>query len=410
MHRSFFLLFVSTAWIQAATINLENVPSFAIGHNPQLKAAALRIDEARGRLLGAGRLQNPELEIGFSQNVRRPERSFEVGFMQRFPVTARLQLEKRITKEQLLAAEAEVRDARRRVGAESRAGAIKYVALNAQKTLRQQQLANSREQTEFLQKRVGTGEASVVDVSQVELEAEQLRVEIVQLETQQVVLSGELRVLMGIPGSEDVNISGSLASPDKVPAKGAGNIQRPDLDASHHLANAARESVALAKARKWEDVGAGIATSAERTEDAPDGFSNDYFLGFRVSIPLPVWNQNQGAIQEASAAATRAEKETSALAFTIRAEAEAARGEMEVLAKLIREMDQALLPKASSLEEQLRNAYATGQTPLTEALRARARRLELAQRRIDVLRDFHLARARWEAALGSPRSKGGEGK
>lgn len=411
MHRIFIFLLASTSWLRAVTLSLEDAPAHAIRHNPQLQAAALKIDEARGRLLGAGRLQNPEFDFSFSQNVRSPERAFEAGFMQRFPVTSRLHLEKRITRSQLLAAEAELRDARRRLGAEVRAAAIRYVALAAQRALREQQLTTSREQAEFVQKRVGTGEASVVDATQLDLEAEQLRVEIVQLETQRAVLAGELRTLLGVPATQSVQITGTLGTPGKIPARGAGVITRPDLEAAQHQANAAREAVSLARARKWEDVGAGLTATAERAEDAPDGFSNDYFVGFRVSVPFPLWNQNQGAIAEAAATAARVEKEKSALAFAIRSEAEAARGEMAVLAKLIGQMDSSLLPKAAALEEQVRGAYTAGQTPVTEVLRARGRSLELSQRRIDVLRDFHLAKTRWEAALGaSGVGKGKPGK
>ena len=408
---SFCVFLASAAALHAVTLPLEDVPAYATRHNPQLKAAALRIDEARGRVLGAGRLQNPELDFAFSQNVRYPERSFEVGFMQRFPVTDRLRLEKRVTRAQLAAAEAEVQDARRKIANEARLAAIKYVAFDAQKALREEQITNSREQAEFVRKRVGTGEASAVDSTQVDLDAEQLSIEILQLETERATIVGELRSLLGVPPRESVRITGKLSAPGNIPGTASGLLKRPDLEAARHTATAARESISLARARAWEDVGAGMTATAERTEDAPDGFSNDYFLGFRVSVPLPVWNKNQGGIAEAQATAARLETEVTALSFSIRAEAEAARGEMRALAKLISDMDSSLLPKVATLEDQLRASYATGQAPLTEVLRARARRLELTQRRLDALRDFHLARARWDSAGGqTTTAKGGQGK
>jgi len=401
----------SAAGLHAVTLSLEEAPSYAIRNNPQLKAAALRIDEARARILGAGRRQNPEFDFGFSQNVRYPERSFEIGFMQRFPVTDRLRLEKRVTRAQLATAEAEVREARRKISDETRAAAIKYVALDAQKALREEQIKNSQEQAEFVRKRVGTGEASAVDATLVGLDVQQLSIEVLHLETERARIGGELRSLLGVPARETVRIAGKLSAPGKIPGTASGSLSRPDLEAARHTAAAARESISLARARAWEDVGAGLTASAERTEDAPDGYSNDYFLGFRVSVPLPIWNKNEGGIAEAQATAARLDKEVAALGFAIRAEAEAARGEMRALAELISEMDASLLPQASTLEEQLRASYVTGQTPLTEVLRARARRLELSQRRLDALRDFHLARARWDAAVGRPTSaNGGDGK
>ena len=401
---STLLFLLTAAMASAVTLPLDRTPAYALAHNPSLAAARLRIDEARGRALGAGRLANPEFEIDFSQNVRTPERSVGVAFVQRFPLTARLRLEKAVSHAQLAAAEAEVRDAERRLVAETRAAAVKYLALRAQRELRRQQLANSRDQTEFVSRRVAAGEASAVEVAQLDLDGQQLTVEMLQLDAARAVLSGELRTLLGVAADEAVEITGTLDIPGALPAKGASGADRADLAAARHHADAARQTVGLAKARKWEDIGVGLTAGGERTEDAPEGFSNDYFLGLKLSVPLPIWNRNEGGIAEASAAATRASKEADALAFNIRSAAEAARGEMAALARLVAEMDDGLLPKAAQVEEQLRASYGTGQTPLTEVLRARSRRLELSQRRVDALRDYHLARVRYEAALGRPAS------
>lgn len=396
----FILSFAATGTAMALTLSFERAPEYALTHNPTLSAARLRIEEARARLTGAGRLANPEMEVEFSQNIRMPERSLGIALMQRFPLTARLRLERAISQTQLAAAQAEVADAERRLVAELRTATVKYLALTAQRELRRQQLANSRDQSEFVARRAAAGEASAVEVAQLGLEGQQLTVEMLQLDTARATLSGELRLLLGAPPGEAVAITGDLAAPGAPPKREAGGENRPDLAAARHTADAARQAVGLARARKWEDVGVGLTAGGERTEDAPDGLSNDYFLGLKLSVPLPLWNRNEGGIAEASAAAARAGKEADALAFQIHNEAETARSEMAALARLVAEMDGALLPKAAQLEEQLRAAYATGQTPLTEVLRARARRLELSQRRVDAVRDFHLARVRYDAALG----------
>jgi cobalt-zinc-cadmium efflux system outer membrane protein len=409
--KSIFLLliFASSAWAKEVRLRLDETPAYARRHNLELAAARLRIAEARGRLLGSGRLTNPELELEFSQNVRVPERVASIGFMQQFPLTARLRLERAVSHAQLAAAEAEVRDAERKLVAEVKLAAVKLLAVQAQRELREQQLTNSREQTEFITKRVATGEAAAVDATLTELEADQLSVELLQLETSRAALLGELRPLLGVPAGLGVTITGTLAPPGPVPAKGASGAQRADLAAARHTAESARRATERARAQKWQDIGAGLTASAERTDDAPEGFSNDLFLGFRLTVPLPVWNRNEGGIAEASAAAMRAEKEIEALKLSIRTAAEAARAEMAALAKLVNEMDSALLPKAAQVEEQLRTSYGTGQTALTEVLRARARRLELLEGRLDAVRDFHLARVRYDAAIGrsfSPTSTG----
>ena len=178
-----------------------------------------------------------------------PERSLEVAFMQRFPLTARLRLEKAVSKAQLSAAAAEVRDAESKVAADVRRVSVKLLALRAQQELRQQQLANSREQTEFVTKRVTTGEGSAVDAIQVDLETQQLEVEFLQLESARATLTAELRPLLGISANRPIEIAGTLPAPGTIPRTGATGETRPDLQAAHLHALAARQNVGLAKVR-----------------------------------------------------------------------------------------------------------------------------------------------------------------
>lgn len=398
-----FLACATAAWARDISLSVDGAADYALKHNPTLAAARLRIEEARGRLEQSGRLANPELEFDFERNTRGREGATGVALVQRFPLTARLRHEKAVSRAGLAAAEAEVRDGERKLAAEVRTAAVKLLALKGQRGLREKQLTNSRELSSFLVKRVETGEASAVDASQVELESRQIEIETLQLTTEEVTLVGEMRPLLGLAGDQDVKISGDLSSPSGTPTKGSVT-NRPDIKAAEARANAATAAVQQQRASRWEDIGFGATYTYERVKDEPDPLETDHILGFKVSIPLPIWNNNAGRIHEAEAAAVRATKEVNATKLTANAEAIAARDEMAVQAKLVSELDSAVLPKASQIEEQLRGTYSAGQTALTEVLRARTRRLELERLRIDALRDYHLARVRHLSATASTPS------
>ena len=200
-------------------------------------------------------------------------------------------------------------------------------------------------------------------------------------------------------------MSGELPAPGSLPSPRPSITDRPDVVAARHTAEAAEQAVNLAIKNKWEDFGAGLIAEAERSEDMPEGLSNEAMVGFRFSLPLPFWNKNEGRIQESRAAAQRARKETEARVVEAQGEAIGARGEMAALVKVIADMDDRLLPKSRDLENQLRQVYATGQGTLTDVLRATERRLTLESRRLDALRDYHLARVRYSAAVGKPNSR-----
>jgi cobalt-zinc-cadmium efflux system outer membrane protein len=125
------------------------------------------------------------------------------------------------------------------------------------------------------------------------------------------------------------------------------------------------------------------------------------FFGFRLSLPLPFWNKNEGKVQEKHAAAQRVRLETRALANAIQNEAAAARADMEAQLKLASDTKEKLLPLVLQQTERLEKAYESGQTDLLTVLRARDQRLQLEATVLNALRDYHLARVRYEAAIGT---------
>jgi cobalt-zinc-cadmium efflux system outer membrane protein len=176
--------------------------------------------------------------------------------------------------------------------------------------------------------------------------------------------------------------------------------QRPDFLAATLEVDAARQGIDLQQALRYDDVEAGLFAAAERTEDAPNGYDNEGIIGFRFRIPLPLWNKNEGAIEEAQATHERRTLEATALARQIRLEVESDRAQMLEWAKLIRELDETLLPLAAEQSKAADEAYAQSLTDIQTVFRSREKNLQLAATRLDALREFHLALIRHEAASG----------
>jgi len=385
----------------AAAFTSESAVRHALANNADLAAARLTVEEARGRLAQAGRLANPELESELKPNVRGREGVLAFGLTQRFPLTARLRLEKAVSRAELAVAEAEVRDAERRLAAEVALAAVDWLALGTQRELKERQLANSRELVEAANRAAGVGEGSALEAAQFDLEAQQLVTQLLQLDTGHAALLGELRPLLGVPAPEPIEITGTLPEVAVVGTEAVALSRRADHQAALARREAAERALALARANRWQDLGVGLLGEMERAEDIPAGIQQDNFVGLRLSLPLPFWNRNQGRVQEATATAQRRVKESEALAFRIRAEVEAAERQMAVAARLAGEVTATLLRKASQLEERLAKLRAEGQASLADVLRARERRLQLESTRMEAVRDFHRARVRLDIATGA---------
>lgn len=85
----------SMAAAPSVVVTLHSFGDRIRAQNPDLAAARLGIQEALGRLTQSGQLSNPELETSLESNSRIREGRLEIGLSQRFPVTERLQLEKK---------------------------------------------------------------------------------------------------------------------------------------------------------------------------------------------------------------------------------------------------------------------------------------------------------------------------
>ena len=384
---------------QSAVVSLDSAASLVRSNNPDLAAARLRIDEAQGRHKQAGRLANPELEAGMEQNAAFREGKLEFGFTQRFPVTARLRLEKIVTATEVKSAEAEIREMERQWIARAREGVVKVLAIRQRRELLKQQSTLANEFAGFLAGIAGKGEGSIVDAGQAKLEAASLAVDIHLLDAEELAILGELKPLLGIQPGTDLLVGGVLKEP-VMPKASVDPQARPDYQMAGYEAEAAAASVALEQARRRDDIEGGVFAGADRSEDVPEGFDTEAIVGVRLKVPLPLWNRNEGAIDEARAKHQRMEMERAALARTIHLEAETARVSMQHWATVITNIKTTLMPLADEQAALAEQTYRNGQGEIQSVLRAREKRTALAIAGLEALREFNLARVRHDAATG----------
>lgn len=367
-------------------------------HHPQLKAARLTIEEARGRQLGSGRLANPSLGMDWRSESRLSPLTAEFSFEQSFPLTKRLGLEKKLNSQLVAAAELEVRDVERRLIGEARSLAIKMHALEKQRALRLQQTELAHKLSEFTKGRAEKGELSPLDAAQAQVDSQRLLLEGRRIEIERISLLGALKPMLGVAPRDGLTITGdmpALVMPGSIPW-----ARRADYQLAKAKEQAAQTDIALARSKRLQDVSVGLVGGPEQQHVAEQGYQRTGFIGFRISLPLPFWNRNQGEISEKNASAERQRLESVALASQIASEADTARREMQANIDLARETRDKLLPLVQQQTAKLEKAYEAGQTDLLTILRAREQRLQLEAAALDAVRDFHLARIRYETATG----------
>lgn len=386
----------------AAAFTPDAAIRHAIAHQPELAAARLLVAEARARFKQAGRLDNPEVETEVRPNTNAREGILALGLTQRFPLTGRLRAERAVSDAGILAAEAELHDAERQLANRTGLAIADWLASTARLELAGHQWTNALMLAGALESAADKGEVSRLDARQLRLEAGQAAVRRRQVEQERAMLQGELRRLLDLPGEEPLSLSGGLPlamAGSPVPAT-AETQPHPDIRlALARLEIACRES-RLARARRWQDVGVGLVGEHQRSEDQPVGVRRDDFLGVRVTLPLPVWNRNQGHIHETESRVERRRLELQAVQLRIRTGQDAARETFALAAATERDWREQLLPSARELEEEVRQLREQGQAGVTDWARARERRLQAEAAHLEARRDLLRAWLLAQAAFG----------
>jgi cobalt-zinc-cadmium efflux system outer membrane protein len=395
---SFFL--VVSLYAEPALVLSESTLSSRIqAQNPELKAARWRIQEALGRLNQAGRPSRPKLDVEWEQDARMRETEWRMGVSRSFPVTDRLLSEKAIGKKELEAAEREVRAFEQELLGQALESFVQALALKSRRELLGKQQVEAKEFADSLQQNQQRAEASAIDAAQAKLDAASLLIEQRQLDATEKTIFAELKKLLGMRPDDHIAVSGVLPA---LQAPQQGNIsRRGDYLQALSEVSVAQAEVRHAQSLRYDDLDAGIFVSGARREDAPNGYERDTMFGFSLSIPLPFWNDNAGAVQAAEAKVQRRQQETIALVENVKNQAQGATEEMKQWKLLDQQIARELLPLAQEQVKLATKSYQQGQGEIQSIFRARAQVRQLSLSQLDARREYHLARVRYEASVAA---------
>jgi cobalt-zinc-cadmium efflux system outer membrane protein len=163
------------------------------------------------------------------------------------------------------------------------------------------------------------------------------------------------------------------------------------VDGSAELALAAAEQeralaavgVELARAQQDLTVSAGLRYFHETDEAA---------LVVGVAIPLPFWDQNEGAIARAESERSRLRFETEAIRRNIEREANTARSQMSIARAEIESIDARLLPSAEKALAFATQGYNAGGFSYLDVLDAQRIVVQARLQRISAFHSYHSAR------------------
>lgn len=352
-------------------LTLDQALEMAERRHPQLAETRAWVEAASGRAQQAGAFPNPEAILGAQQipiqSYPVPDRQYVAGFGQTIPLGNRLSkareaelLEREV---RLRGLESVHRQLRKRVHGSFATALYQESAFQAQGRI----TAGLASVVAVTKSRLEAGDVIPQDVARSEMELARAEVELRRSESLRKQALIALSAAIGDPDLEVKSVEGNLDVAFEVPTLDslAANLSsQPELQAAEAGVRVGKARIDLAKAERIPDVK--VEALYHRLEISGQ---NTFDLG--LSIPLPLFNRNEGQIREARsealAAEARVRNTANELSLNLRESYVALTAALDNL-KTFRTQ---ILPHAETVLKAAELRYASGDSALTDVLPVR---------------------------------------
>ena len=369
--------------------------------SPELLAETLRVRAAQGDLITARLLPNPVVTAGVGNFPlgRTNPRGLGVGDTvvstfgaeQEVPLWGKRGARIEAARERHAAAQATRSDLDRQLAFEVRSRFVALLEASERLRLARENLDRYRESVRITGARAREGDISAAEFDKVALEQRSFEHEVADAELDRREAVAALLPLLGSPAA-DVEPVGELALPeapeDKEHLIADALARRPDLRAAEQAREAAESALRLARAERWPNVTVGLEYTHSEFQVSGD-LPN--MLGTTFSLPVPVFDRNQGEIAKAEAEALIAKHDVDKLRLEIPQEVRSAITRYTIARERVRRFEDGFLRQAREARQAAEASYREGAVSLLEFLEAERAYIQTARDRLDALRDVNTA-------------------
>ena len=385
-------------------ISLQQALDLALAHNPELAASAWEVGAAGARTLQASLRPNPEFELEVEEFGGTGETSGFDAATSTFALGQQIELGRKRLKRTKVAgierrlAEWDYEAKRLEVLAETTVAFVEVLAAQEKLKLAKETVALAERTLGAVSERVKAGKVSPLDKMQAEVALSTSRVE---LERTRDELHAARETLPGKWGASEPTFeraAGDLEAVGEVPPLerllelASANPAVARWGEELHLRKA---RLSLERARRTPDLGvrAGIQRLAESEDTA-------FMVG--VSIPLPLFDRNQGRILEAERELAGAHEKRRAAEVRSGTALRRAYRELCSARREAVSLRDEVLPAARRAFDAAHEGYQRGKFGYLDMLGAQKALFEVRQSSLEALASYRIALAEVERLAGLP--------
>ena len=381
------------------TLTLDEALRLMRQQNPDTLAQGLRLRAAQGDVVTARLVPNPTLSTSVGNlplgRTNPPGLSAgqtvgsQVGLTEELQLWGRRSARLDAARGREAQTSAERADLDRQLAFAVRTAFVDLLLSDERVRLAHQTLDEYRETVRVSEARARAGEISPAELDKIRLEQRTVEHDVADAELAHRQAVATLLPLIGETAG-DVTASGDVATPavpEDVDGLIAGAlVRRPDLQAAAHAADAAEAALRQARAERWPDPTVGLVYT--HSEFQISGDLRDQ-LGATLSLPVPVFDRNQGTIQRAEAEALIAHHDVDKLRLAIPQEVRTAVATYTSAAQRVRRFEAGFLAQARTARHAAEVSYREGTAGILDLLEAERTYVQTLRDHLDARRDAY---------------------
>lgn len=391
---SLLLAAIGTAQASAG-LSLPEALAAAFAQNPELAAAGREVGVAEGERRQAGLLPNPELSWE-AEDTRRDTRTTTITLSQPFELGGKRGARVAVATTGQAIAQLELE--RQRNGLRADVVQAFHTALRAQTALElaQQSQALTERGLRVVQGRVTAGQASPVEATRAQVQLAQAQSEVRRAASQRSVAYQALARLTGSPLATFDQLQAANLSPGAAPTAEA-LLDKVEQTAEWRLAAAQVErgeaSLGSEKAQRIPDLTVSLGSQYSRED-------RERVNVVGLSMPLPLFDRNQGNVLVAARRADQARDLRNAVELRLRSETRSALSQWATAMQEVQAYDRTILPSAQQAVDTATRGFEMGKFAFLDVLDAQRTLIEARGLYLDALAAATDARAQLERVYG----------
>ena len=382
-----------------ASISLDEATALALQANPDIAVALSGREVERGQALQAGTRPNPTLSAQV-EDLRSRNRNTILLISQQLETAGKRDKRIAAADANIAIADADIRIAQAETSAKVYAAFYQVLAAQQAQILANELLKIGTTSKETTAKRVLAGKVSPVEETKAKVIEASLKVDLVNASQQLIAAKKRLINLWGKGLASAETTFTAVGELDKLNTLPTLNALAAELPNSPRLKKASLLVVQkqafseIEKSRQTPDVT--ISLGARRNEEL--GGITQALIG--LSVPIPLFDRNQGNFQSAKAREVQAQDEKTALENQLQTELAIAYARWQSQIEAIDTYRQDILPGAQSAFDAARKGFEFGKFSFLEVLDAQRTLFQTKTLFIQTQASAHQAEADIQNILG----------